>query len=193
LPKFASNEGMIETFLNRVAPRIYNLSGKSTLTDIFISPAEQAAQTEFDKLRSIEAELNKRQEAVRVQLAAATREKLRVIAADATSKQILIYYDYARRQDDAALYYLHKIIETIENKFGGEAEGIRAVGKTTEWKSVKRLANESYRDARHAPKPGDMIKKWTDAELKTCFENVAVIVIAYFATLFSSTPRNSTA
>ena len=52
---------------------------------------------------------------------------------------------------------------------------------------MKKLANESYRDARHAPKPGDVIKKWTDAEITECFKNIEVIVTAYFNTLFTKT------
>jgi len=192
LPKFESNEEVIETFLNRVAPRIYTSSRKTTLTDIFISPAEQTAHAEFEKLQFDEAELKKRQEAIRVQLAAATREKLNVIEADDTAKLILIYHDHARRQDDATLFYLYKIIEAIENKFGGEAEGIKVVGAGSEWKAVKKLANVSYRDARHAPKPGDVIKKWTDADIKKCFENVEAVVIAYFGTLFPPKPDEVT-
>lgn len=187
LPKYKSNEEVIEIFLHRVVPRLYRSSGKSGLTDIFISPAEKAARAELEQLQSIEAQLRKRQEDIRAQLAGATREKSNVISADSTARQILIYYDHARREDEVALYYLYKIVEAIENKFGGETEGINVVGAGTEWKAIKRLANESYRDARHAPKPGDVIKKWTDAEIKKCFEDVKVVVTAYFATLFPST------
>jgi hypothetical protein len=123
-------------------------------------------------------------------MAAVTREKQTVIDADPTARQILIYHDYARRQDDAALYYLYKIVEAVENKFGGERDGIAAVGAGTEWKAVKKLANESYRDARHAPKPGDVIRKWTQAEINECFKNTEAVVIAYFATLFPRASEN---
>lgn len=189
LPKYKSNEEAIQTFLHRVLPRLYDTTAKGRLSEIFQSPAERDAQTELAKLESIEAQLEKRKEAVRVQLASATREKLKVIGADPTAQQIIIYYDYAKRQDDAALYYLYKVVETIENKFGGESAAIKTVGSGTEWKAVKRLANESYRDARHAPKPGDVIKKWTDSELKKCFKDVEVIVTAYFGTLFAPIPK----
>jgi hypothetical protein len=192
LPKYESNEDVIETFLHRVVPKIYGVGGKRTLKQIFVSPAEKIAQAEYEELRSLETRLKNKQEAVRVQLATANREKNAVIDADTTAKQILTYYDYARRQDDAALYYLYKIVETIENRFGGESSGIKIVGAGTEWKAVKRLANESYRDARHAPKPGDVIKKWTDAELDKCFENVETIVVAYFATLFPPIAQKAT-
>ncbi|MGD0922814.1 MAG: hypothetical protein ABSA70_13765 [Terriglobia bacterium] len=188
LPRYKSNEEVVETFLNRVATRIYTLSGKSKLTDKFTSPAERTAQADGERLQSIEAELEAQQEAARVQLAAATREKVKAIEADDTATQIEVYYDLARRNDDVALYYLYKIVEAIENKFGGETEGIKAVGVGAEWKAVKKLANESYRDARHAPKPGDVIKKWTEAEIKKCFEDVGVVVNAYFSLLFPPTP-----
>ena len=191
LPKFESNEDVIETFLHRIVPKLYGVGGKRTLKQTFVSPAERTAQAQYEELRSLETQLRKKQEAVRVQLAAARREKDAVIDADETAKLILTYYDYARRQDDAALYYLYKIVETIENKFGGEASGIGVVGAGAEWRAVKRLANESYRDARHAPKPGDVIKKWTHAELDKCFENVETIVVAYFATLFPPKAHNA--
>jgi hypothetical protein len=192
LPRFRSNADAIETFLHRVVPKLYPQRGRRGLTDVFISPAEEAAVAELKNYESVEAQLKTRQEEARVRLAAAAREKERTIEADATAKQILVYHDLARRNDDAALYYLYKIVEAIENKFGGESEGIKAVGAGTEWKGVKRLANESYRDARHAPKPSDVIKKWTDAEIRECFANVEVVVTAYFSTLFPPTSDSGT-
>jgi len=188
LPKYKSNDEMVETFLHRVVPRIYKSNAKVRLTDIFSSTSEKAAYTRLQELERIEHELKENQENARVQLAAATREKLNTIEADPTGKQVLTYYDLAKRQEDAALFYLYKVVEAIENKFGGEAEGIKAVGAKTEWKAVKKLANESYRDARHAPKPGEVIKKWTNAEIKKCFEDTQVVATAYFATLFPSAP-----
>jgi len=188
LPKYQSNDDMVETFLHRVVPRIYKSNAKVRLTDIVSSPAEKAAYARLEKLQHIEQELKEHQEDARVQLATATREKLAAIEADPTGKQILTYHDLAKRQDDAALFFLYKIVEAVENKFGGETEGIKAVGAKAEWKAVKKLANESYRDARHAPKPGEVIKKWTNPEIKKCFEDTEVVVSAYFTTLFPSIP-----
>jgi hypothetical protein len=191
LPTFESNEEVIETFLHRVVPRLYNSTAKTTLAERFTSPAERDARAELEHLQSSEEQLTNLQEEARVRLATASREKSNTIGADATAKQIQIYYDHAKREDEVALYYLYKIVEAIENKFGGEATGIASVGAATEWKAVKRLANESYRDARHAPKPGDVIKKWTDAEIKECFRNVDEVVAAYFATLFPAPPAEA--
>jgi hypothetical protein len=184
LPKYQSNEDVVDTFVHRVLPRIYRIATRSTLTDLFRSPDESAAQKKLDDLLVLEEKLREKVGATRVALAGATRAKANVIGADAIAKQLRIYYDHAMRQDDAALYYLYKIIEAIENKFGGEAAGIAAVGEQVAWKAVKRLANESYRDARHAPKPGDVIKKWSSQELKQCFTDTQKVVLAYFMTLF---------
>src|ERR1700730_4869738 len=184
LTKYKSNDDVIETLLHRVVPRIYRLDAKSSLADIFSSPAEEAANARLQNLVLIEQKLKENQQQARVQLADATREKRNIIGAEGTAKQILTYYDLAKRQDDAALFYLYKIVEAVENKLGGEAEAIRIVGAKSEWKLIKRLANESYRDGRHAPKPGDVIKKWSNTEIKQSFEDVQVIVRGYFATLF---------
>jgi hypothetical protein len=184
LPKFLSNDEAIETFLHRVVPAIYETSARTGLVEMFNSPSEQSNEHELERLRLAGQEIKKRENDVRVQLTTATREKANIIQADDTAKQIMTYYSQARRQPDAALFYLYKIIEAIENKFGGEAVGIAKVGAGAQWKSVKRLTNESYRDARHAPKPTDIIKQWSKAEIEKCFEDTEKVVMAYFATLF---------
>jgi hypothetical protein len=184
LPTFQSNEDVIDTFLHRVIPKMVDMETRDRLTDLFKSAAEAAAGKELDRLIKLEENVRQEQEAARVALASATRQKLKMLEADTTAKQIQIYYDHALRQEDAALHYLYKIIEAIENKFGGEAKGIKAVGEQVACKAVKRLANETYRDARHAPKPGDAIKKWTPDELKKCFEDTQKVAVAYFSTLF---------
>jgi len=184
LPKFESNEEVIETFLHRVAPKIYGLKLHNTLTDAFDSPTEISMNAELSELELIEKEIEGKQEHARVRLAAAIRQKKNTIENDAVSKQILVYHEHALREDDASLFYLYKIVEHITNKFGGEREAIKVLGVETELKAVKRLANESYRDARHAPKPGDVVKKWTHAEIEKCFKDTEKVVAAYFSTLF---------
>lgn len=184
LPKFESNDAVIEAFLHRVVSNIHETKVRTGLVEMFTSPEERASEEELGKLQFIGEEIKKSQDAARVRLATATRQKSKVIHTDQTANQIMIYYGEARRQPDVALFYLYKIIEAIENKFGGETAGIVAVGAATEWKSVKRLANESYRDARHAPKPTEVIKPWSEPEIKKCFEDTEKVVMAYFATLF---------
>jgi len=173
-------------FLHRVAPRIYRTTTNIGLIDSYSSPNEKEARTKVQRLIDAEKEIVAQLGEARGLFSSATREKERVINGDETAKQILTYYELARRQDESALFYLYKIIEAIENKFGGEFQGIKAVGPATEWKAVKRLANESYRDARHPPKPGEIVKKWTAAEIKECFKNTETVVRAYFETLFKS-------
>jgi hypothetical protein len=186
LPRFHSNEDVIDTFLHRVIPKLYGTETRTKLTDSFKSAAEGAAQKELDRLVELEERVRQEQASARIALETATRQKLKTLEEDVTAKQIQVYYDHALKQGDAAVYYLYKIIDVIENKFGGETAGIDAVGERTAWKAVKRLANESYRDARHAPKPGDVIKKWSTDELDQCIEDTKKVALAYFSTLFKS-------
>jgi hypothetical protein len=60
------------------------------------------------------------------------------------------------------------------------------LGCGTEWRHVKRSANQSYADIRHAPKPGDVIKQWTNEDIKKCFEDTDKVILSYFGTLFRS-------
>lgn len=184
LPKMKSNEEAIATFVQRVLPNMYDLKARVPLIEKFVSPAEaraaeQVAASEAT-LRQVETELGEN----RVALATARREKENVIQGHPTAKQILSYFDTALRQDDVALFFLYKAIELIENEQGGEGAAIKRFGLGAEWKFLKKVANASYGDIRHAPRPGDVIRPWTDQDLKDCFEACEKIALAYFNSLF---------
>jgi len=190
LPQFKSNEDVILTFLHRVVPKIYNLEIKTSLKEKYVSPEEEKCKGEIEKLQFRRNEIEDRLEKAREELAGSQRAKSLVIGADSTATQILIYYETALKQEDVALFYLYKIIESIEHKYGGESQGLGALGCNSEWKLVKRIANASYSDIRHAPKPGDVIKKWSDTEIKTCFQATEKVVLAFFASLFKTPQAN---
>jgi hypothetical protein len=184
LPRFKSNEETISTFIQRVLPKMYESESRIGLIDKYISPNERDAHAQVTQFEAELATIEEGLEQKRVMLAAAKREKENVIHRDPTAQQILIYYDTALRQDDVALFYLYKAIELIENNHGGESGAIRKFGVGAEWKFLKKVANASYADIRHAPKPADVIQKWTDEDIRACFDACEKIVLAYFKSLF---------
>jgi hypothetical protein len=184
LPRMKSNEEAIATFIQRVLPNMYDLKAPIPLIDKFVSSAEKQAGEKVAASEAALRQIEKELEEKRVALATAKREKENVIQANPTAKQIVNYYDTALRQDDVALFYLYKAVELIENNHGGESEAIRKFGAGSEWKLLKKVANASYGDIRHAPKPGDVIHKWTDDDLKRCFDACEKVVLAYFKSLF---------
>jgi hypothetical protein len=191
LPRSQSNEDVISTFLHRVLPKIFDLKVNVGLIDRYVSPSEKETISEIDKLDRLQEKITEQREKGIERLASSQRDKNKVINADPTAIQILLYHETAKRQEDVALFYLYKIFESVENKYGGETEGMKVLGCSTEWKSVKRIANASYGDIRHAPKPGDAFKKWSEAEIKSCFEATEKLILAYFDTLFDSTQTTS--
>jgi hypothetical protein len=184
LPRFRSNESAITTFIQRVIPKMYDIKTRVGPVDRYVSSLENKAQEQVSacesELERVGAELEKK----RVDLAAARLEKGNVILGDPTAKQILNYYDTALRQDDVALFYLYKAVELIENNHGGESGAIKKFGVSAEWKFLKKTANASYADIRHAPKPGDVIQQWSEEDIKACFDACEKIVLAYFGSLF---------
>jgi hypothetical protein len=184
LPKFISNEDVIETFLHRVVPKMYDLQHKSGLVEMFVSPVEQERLKQLAQLEKASAQIAEGLASERVGLETARREKANTISKDPTARRVLAYYDTAKLNEESALFYLYKMIEAIENKYGGEANGIKAVGASEEWKFVKRLANKSYADVRHAPKPTEIIEKPSRDEIEAAFKNTEKVVLAYFRTLF---------
>jgi hypothetical protein len=61
------------------------------------------------------------------------------------------YRDQMIGDEGHALFHAHKLIETLENKLGGEAALIRALDMRDKIKYVKRAANAPQMDERHAP------------------------------------------
>jgi len=184
LPQYESNEEIIKIFLNRVMPKLYDLAIKTSLIEEFASPDEIKAQSKILEMEENIQKLNNDIEEATEELNSARRYKIQTIKNDQTANLILKYYDLALKQDDVALFYLYKVTEALEKKYGGETEAKKRLGQNTEWNLIGKVANASYADVRHAPKPGEKIKEWTQDEIDKCFEAAQKIIHAYLATLF---------
>lgn len=184
LPECQSNEDIINTFLHRVIPKLYNLEVRKNLIDEFVSPEEETTQNTIQKTNKQIQELIEVIEAENEKLNSAKRKKIQTVEKDETATRILMYHNLARQQEDVALFYLYKVIEALERKCGGEKEAKRKLGCNREWNLIGKVANASYADIRHAPKPGEKIKEWTQDEIDICFKAGKKIIHAYFATLF---------
>ncbi len=103
---------------------------------------------------------------------------------DETAKFLVNYFKQAQQQEDVALFYLYKIIEILENKFGNETSAKARLGCNAERNFIGKVANASYADIRHAPRPGEKINEWSQEDIKKCFEGAEKIIHAYFTTLF---------
>jgi hypothetical protein len=105
--------------------------------------------------------------------------------ADATLRRCYDYLQDARERGDDAIFYLHKVVETIENALGGEARAGQTLGVLKEIKDLKRAANEPARDERHAPK--DPASTPLRADLGQAWESTRAVVRAYEAYVASRT------
>jgi len=94
-------------------------------------------------------------------------------------------YDYlqaartARDNDGSPMPDLYKVIETIENALGGEANAIKVLGPDAgrALKPVKRAANEPGRDERHAP--DDPTQPRVPADHGRAREDALIVVRSY--------------
>jgi len=184
LPEYQNNEEVVSIFLNRVIPKIYNLDTKVNLIDQFLSPEEKTAIGEFQKAEATIQRASETLEVAKEKLTSANRVKVQVIKNDETAVLILNYYDLATQQDDVALFYLYKIIEALERKYGSEKRAKELLKCNAEWNLIGEKANASYADIRHAPKPGEKIQEWTGEDIKACFEATEKIINTYLSTLF---------
>jgi hypothetical protein len=184
LPEYEDNDNIIGLFLNKILPKIWGAATRTNILDDFASPMEQEAKAEIQAIESERKALDTRLEDAKERLASAQRVKRKTIEADETSKYVIRYYETARQQENVALFFLYKIVDAISNKFGGDLEAKRVLGHNEEWNLIGRLANVSYADIRHAPKPGDKIREWSKEEIDACFAAAERILTAYLSTLF---------
>jgi hypothetical protein len=184
LPEYMNNEYVITNFLNRVLPRLSGQPSRSDLVDAFKSPMEERARDEIDKIESQRKELEESFEAAKIKLVSAERKKMRTLESDETAVRVIAYFKQATQDDDAALFYLYKIIDALEKKFGGAAAAKQKLGNHADWRLIGRITNASYGDIRHAPRPGEVIKRWTKDEIAECFAAAERVLTAYFSTLF---------
>ena len=184
LPEFQNNESIISDFLNRVIPHITNRTTRKDVVDAFSSPGETKAKAELEKIERARKVLDQRCEHAKNQLGVANRRKRGTIENDPTAVRVIAYYKQAIQDDERALFYLYKIIDALQNKFGGETAAKTQLGKPNEWKLIGKMANASYGDIRHAPKPADKIRQWDKNEIAECFVAAQNIITAYFSKLF---------
>ena len=184
LPQYECNEEIVSIFLHRVMPKLYDLAVKTSLIEEFASPQEENARRQVREIEENIGKLNAAIEEATEELNSARRNKIQAIKRDQTATLILNYYDLALQQDDVALFYLYKVAEALEKKYGGEREAKKKLGHNTEWNLIGKVANASYADVRHAPKPGEKIREWTQEEIDKCFKGAKKIIHAYLATLF---------
>ena len=184
LPEFQDNDFVISEFLNRVLPRIYNGPIRRDIVDAFNSPKQRDLNEEIEKLQSEKKTLKDRFEDAKVRLTITKREKRQTIASDETARMVTAYYNQAIQDEERALFYLYKIVDALKNKFGGETAAKQILKTDSDWRLIGKMANASYGDIRHAPKPADKIKEWSKDEIVKCFSAAERIISAYFSTLF---------
>lgn len=183
LPTYKSNDDQIINFLSRVL-KLKGPADSASLYD-FVSPDELLAQESLIALETEENNLKDRVREAKESVETQRRLKIQTIESDETAILIKSYYATAIKQKDVALFFLFKITEAIENKFGSEKLAKQTLIEVNrEWNLIGTLANESYGDMRHAPKPGEKIKEWKQEEIDSAYEAAVKIIKAYFKTLF---------
>lgn len=98
---------------------------------------------------------------------------------DPTLRQCYEYIEDAREHDRESLFFLYKLIESVKHRFGGWEQAAKTLKVKKEIEYVKRLANVSGGDQRHAPKPSDVLQRPSGAERTRAMEYSTNIIRAY--------------
>lgn len=184
LPDGKDNEKVINVFLHRALPKFWDYESQQALIDEFISPEEESLQKQLSDIVSEQEKLEEKQVEIKEKIVTANLNKTNTIKEDDTAVLILNYFDLALQQPDVSLFYLYKVTEALEKKFGNEKTAKETLRNNKEWNLIGTLANASYADVRHAPDPGEKKKEWTEEEITNCFEAAKKIIASYLLSLF---------
>ncbi len=185
LPDCKDRFKIADVFLNRIVPKLLNKESNEMLISEFSSPEELRLAENLNLKETTLTEIEGEISSIRENLAKANRDKITTIQNDDSAKLILGYYDTALRDEEKAPFYLYKIIDHLEKKYGGEKEAKDNFSNLrTEWNFIGRLANESFGDMRHAPAPGEKIKDWSNEDMAKMFDCSKKIINEYFKKLF---------
>lgn len=184
LPTSNSNDEVILNFINRILPKLWEIDSSTPIIDKFLSPKETTIEEEIKILKENQEKIEKQIEDKTIELTDAKLSKSQLINSDDTAILIIKYMEIALSQKDVALFYIYKIAEAIEKKFGSERVAKEKIGCNAELNLIGKHANASYADIRHAPDPGEKIKEISEEDLTKCFEGGEKMITSYIEYLF---------
>ena len=184
LPTFENNNEVIIHFMDYVYPAIYEV--KPNLPDYLelakiptIKSLEDSLLEKHKQSGSIEKEIISLNTKIRDEN---TRLE-ELIRKDPTSVALLGYIDDILENRLNSWFPAYKITEKVFSFFGSEAEAKKALGLNQELNFIRKIANETHRDTRHAPKPGEVINPPKKEDVDKIIEFSRFIVKAYIINL----------
>jgi len=186
LPTLENNDNAVLFYMTHIFPKFKHSATPKTLEDEFISPAEADLRAKDDELFVQYGMLEDFYNENKKKLFEATQEKLKLIAADETARWAIECYKEAQEDPARAAGPLFKVLEAIGNKYGNDtAAKLILVDCNAEWNTLKELTNRSDKNARHLPKPGEVVKPLTEDEIRRCFDAAKKMILAYLRALFA--------
>lgn len=158
LPEFKSNDDIIVHFMDYIYPALYEI--KPNLPDFLELHKTSKIQLLTDERGIKKKQLEGIEKAIISKNSQIVEEYNRIedkIRKDAIAVSLLGYLDDILDNKLNAWYPAYKITEKVFDYFGSEAEAKKALRLNEEINFIRRIANETHRDTRHAPKPGEIV------------------------------------
>jgi len=184
LPEFPNNNEVMLHFMDYVYPALYEV--KPNLPDFLelhkiekIKSLIESRKTSQDLLEKTEKEII----STNSKITAEYNRIEEVIKNDPTAVSILGYLDDILDNKLNAWFSAYKITEKISDLYGGDIEAKKALGINEEFNFIRRIANETHRDTRHAPKPGEIVNPPKKEDIEKIIGFSKNIVKAYICKL----------
>ncbi len=184
LPTYDNNNEVIVHFLTHVYPRLYEITPElPSILDVKKSSKQLELEAQIAEAKKSIEESEKKIEDINASLIEETQRVERVVGSDETGRVIMGYLDDILADKNEAWFPAYKITERLFKHYGGEKEANAALGMGKEITFIRRIANEGYRDTRHAPKVNEVIKPPTPEESKQGVEYSIALVKKYLESL----------
>lgn len=158
LPEFEDNNKVMLHFMDYVYLALYEI--KPNLPDFLELQKTSKIKTLTDKRlvkQKLLEETKKEIININTQITEEYNRVENIVKKDPLAASLLGYLEDILDNKLNSWFSAYKITEKVFDYFGNEAEAKKALGLSKEINFIRRIANETHRDTRHAPKPGEVI------------------------------------
>lgn len=186
LPVFPSNNEVMEHIVTHTYPKLFNVEPDlPNYLSLKKSPKLISLEKELadckEEIRKITLKIGKLNE----QVIQENNRIEKIIKQDSAAVKTIGYLEDMMDDPSQSWYPAFKITETLFDHFGGESATKSAIDNNTKFNFIRKIANESFRDTRHSPKPGEVVSPPTDEEIKKIVKYSLALVKTYLEYLIN--------
>lgn len=184
LPHYDNDTELISHFICNTYFKIFEIKPDiPAYLDLKKSSLIQELEKQKAEQESAILENEKKIESINEKMTKENNRVENIIKKDETALKIMGYLDDELMDKNESWYPAYKITETLIHYYNDIEEAKTKLGASVEINYIRKIANQSNRDTRHSPKPGEAKSPPSEEEIKKILEYSIELVKKYIGTL----------